>query len=75
MFKMQFFLIRPSSLSITAVWDQNGGFMCDRYGNITKEWSWQTNRSLKIIIQVKTFENFSTFSVSYIQFYILCVYK
>ncbi|XP_050929201.1 uncharacterized protein C3orf20 isoform X1 [Lates calcarifer] len=42
----------PLSLSITAVWDQNGGFMCDRYGNITKEWSWQTNRSLKIIIQL-----------------------
>ncbi|KAM9351761.1 uncharacterized protein C3orf20-like [Symphorus nematophorus] len=44
----------PLSSAITAVWDQDGGFICDRHGNITKEWSWQTGRMLreKIIIQL-----------------------
>ncbi|XP_059192145.1 uncharacterized protein C3orf20-like [Centropristis striata] len=43
----------PLSSAITAVWDQDGGFMCDDHGNITKEWSWHT-RTLteKIVIQL-----------------------
>uniref|UniRef100_A0A3B4VKR3 FAM194 C-terminal domain-containing protein n=1 Tax=Seriola dumerili TaxID=41447 RepID=A0A3B4VKR3_SERDU len=44
----------PLSSSITAVWDQDGGLISDHYGNITKEWSWQTDRALKekIVIQL-----------------------
>ncbi|XP_071351097.1 uncharacterized protein C3orf20-like isoform X2 [Trachinotus anak] len=44
----------PLSSSITAVWDQDGGFISDHYGNITKEWNWQTDRALKekIVIQL-----------------------
>ncbi|XP_068579448.1 uncharacterized protein C3orf20-like [Cebidichthys violaceus] len=44
----------PLSSAITAVWDQAGGFLCDHHGNITKEWSWQTHRTLreKIVIQL-----------------------
>jgi len=36
------------------MWDQDGGFLYDDYGNIAKEWSWQTDRTLrdKIVIQV-----------------------
>ncbi|KAM8892058.1 uncharacterized protein C3orf20-like isoform 2-T2 [Spinachia spinachia] len=42
------------SSAITAVWDQAGGFICDHSGNITKEWSWQTERKPreKIVIQL-----------------------
>ncbi|XP_026167581.1 uncharacterized protein C3orf20-like isoform X2 [Mastacembelus armatus] len=46
----------PSSSrsAIAAVWDQNGGFICDHLGNITKEWHWQTTSTPreKIIIQL-----------------------
>ncbi|XP_036963184.1 uncharacterized protein LOC119024457 isoform X4 [Acanthopagrus latus] len=44
----------PLSCSITAVWDQDGGFICDHHGNITKDWSWQTGRTPreKIVIQL-----------------------
>ncbi|CAJ1056360.1 uncharacterized protein LOC117814340 isoform X1 [Xyrichtys novacula] len=44
----------PVSSAVTAVWDQDGGFMCDQDGNITKEWSWLEYRTLreKIVIQV-----------------------
>ncbi|XP_029288830.1 uncharacterized protein C3orf20-like isoform X2 [Cottoperca gobio] len=44
----------PLTSAITAVWDQDGGFICDHHGKITKEWSWQTDRTLreKIVIQL-----------------------
>lgn len=37
------------------MWDQDGGFICDHHGNITKDWSWQTGRTPreKIVIQVQ----------------------
>ncbi|XP_041652230.1 uncharacterized protein C3orf20-like [Cheilinus undulatus] len=42
------------SSAISAVWDQDGGFVSDHQGNITKEWSWQEYRTPreKIVIQV-----------------------
>ncbi|KAM9754804.1 uncharacterized protein ACNS7B_007558 [Menidia menidia] len=43
----------PHRSAITAVWDQNGGFLYDDDGNITKEWSWQTAGTLKDKIVVK----------------------
>ncbi|XP_015232208.1 PREDICTED: uncharacterized protein C3orf20 homolog [Cyprinodon variegatus] len=45
----------PLYSTITAVWDQGGGLMFDDYGNITKEWSWQTYHTLRgeIIIQTE----------------------
>ncbi|XP_042267790.1 uncharacterized protein C3orf20-like [Thunnus maccoyii] len=44
----------PLSSAITALWDQDGGFICDHYGSITKEWSWQADRALreKIVIHL-----------------------
>ncbi|XP_032379593.1 uncharacterized protein C3orf20 isoform X2 [Etheostoma spectabile] len=44
----------PLSSVITAMWDQHSGFICDHNGNITKEWSWQTDhtRREKIVIQL-----------------------
>ncbi|XP_039989578.1 uncharacterized protein C3orf20-like isoform X3 [Xiphias gladius] len=44
----------PLSSSITAVWDQDGGFISDQYGNKAKEWSWHTDRALKekIVIEL-----------------------
>ncbi|MEQ2247630.1 hypothetical protein ILYODFUR_011214, partial [Ilyodon furcidens] len=44
----------PLSSTITAVWDHDGGFMLDNFGNTTKEWSWQTYHRLRsnVIIQV-----------------------
>ncbi|XP_039881983.1 uncharacterized protein C3orf20-like isoform X1 [Simochromis diagramma] len=42
----------PLSSAVTALWDQNGGFMCDIYGNKTKEWSWKTYHREKIAIQI-----------------------
>ncbi|XP_036003652.1 uncharacterized protein C3orf20 homolog [Fundulus heteroclitus] len=44
----------PLSSTITAVWDKEGGFMLDIYGNTTKEWRWQTFHTLRgnIVIQV-----------------------
>ncbi|XP_069551270.1 uncharacterized protein C3orf20-like [Brachyistius frenatus] len=43
----------PLSSAITAVWDQDGGFMCDHYGNITEEWSWQTDCMLRGKIDIQ----------------------
>ncbi|CAG5957800.1 unnamed protein product, partial [Menidia menidia] len=43
----------PYRSAITAVWDQNGGFLYDDDGNITKEWNWQTAGTLKDKIVVK----------------------
>ncbi|KAF7661689.1 hypothetical protein LDENG_00255930 [Lucifuga dentata] len=44
----------PHSSAITAMWNQDGGFMCDPYGNVTKKWTWQVDLVLtkKIIIQL-----------------------
>ncbi|XP_044049426.1 uncharacterized protein C3orf20-like isoform X2 [Siniperca chuatsi] len=44
----------PLSSAITAVWNQDGGYICDHRGNITKEWRWQTDCTLRenIIIQL-----------------------
>ncbi|XP_026221181.1 uncharacterized protein LOC113165701 [Anabas testudineus] len=44
----------PLSSTIAAVWDQDGGFMCDHSGNITKQWRWKTDHTLrgKIVIQL-----------------------
>ncbi|XP_049430335.1 uncharacterized protein C3orf20-like [Epinephelus fuscoguttatus] len=44
----------PLSSSIRAVWNQDGGFICGHHGDITKEWSWQTDRTPKekIVIQL-----------------------
>ncbi|XP_047451871.1 uncharacterized protein C3orf20-like isoform X3 [Mugil cephalus] len=44
----------PLSSTITTVWDQDGGFICDHDGNITKEWSWQNDLTArdKIVIQL-----------------------
>ncbi|XP_028286153.1 uncharacterized protein C3orf20-like isoform X2 [Parambassis ranga] len=54
----------PVSSVITAVWDPGGGFLCDHYGNITKEWSWQTDRTRrsKIDIQVSDVISVQLFS-------------
>ncbi|KAF3688648.1 FYVE, RhoGEF and PH domain-containing protein 6 Zinc finger FYVE domain-containing protein 24 [Channa argus] len=43
----------PHSSTITAMWDQDGGFMYDHLGNITKEWRWKADNTLrgKIVIQ------------------------
>ncbi|KAI3371175.1 hypothetical protein L3Q82_023797, partial [Scortum barcoo] len=45
----------PLSSATTAVWDQDGGFICDHNGKIIKTWSWQTGRTPreKIVIQVQ----------------------
>ncbi|XP_077424854.1 uncharacterized protein C3orf20-like isoform X2 [Vanacampus margaritifer] len=43
----------PVSSVVTALWDQHGGFMCDREGNLKKEWCWKTNEEQeKIIIKL-----------------------
>ncbi|XP_029008541.1 uncharacterized protein LOC114856871 isoform X3 [Betta splendens] len=44
----------PLSASITALWDQDGGFTCDPLGNITEEWRWTAEPTLrgKVHIQV-----------------------
>ncbi|XP_077373812.1 uncharacterized protein C3orf20-like [Festucalex cinctus] len=43
----------PVSSVVTALWDQHGGFMCDRDGNLKKEWCWKTNEEQeKIIIKL-----------------------
>ncbi|XP_031611520.2 uncharacterized protein C3orf20 [Oreochromis aureus] len=52
----------PLSSAITALWDQNGGFMCDIYGNKTKEWSWKTYHREKIAIQISDHVSVSLFS-------------
>ncbi|XP_041851894.1 uncharacterized protein C3orf20-like isoform X2 [Melanotaenia boesemani] len=54
----------PVSSAITAVWDQDGGFLYDGYGNITKEWSWRNSRTLrdKIVIQLSDLISVRLFS-------------
>ncbi|XP_063765818.1 uncharacterized protein C3orf20-like isoform X2 [Eleginops maclovinus] len=44
----------PLTSAITAVWDQDGGFICEQHGKMTKEWSCQKDRTLKekIVIQL-----------------------
>ncbi|XP_051807829.1 uncharacterized protein C3orf20 isoform X2 [Acanthochromis polyacanthus] len=56
----------PLSSDITAAWDQEGGLMYDSCGNITKEWSWQTNCTPKekIIIQLSDMISVRLFSGS-----------
>lgn len=48
----EFFLICDFSSAVTALWDQDGGFVCDIYGDKTKEWSWKTHHIKRIEIQV-----------------------
>ncbi|XP_054633531.1 uncharacterized protein C3orf20-like [Dunckerocampus dactyliophorus] len=43
----------PVSSVVTAVWDQHGGFMCDRDANMKKEWSWKTEEEAQEKIVVK----------------------
>ncbi|XP_034001911.1 uncharacterized protein LOC117494975 isoform X2 [Trematomus bernacchii] len=43
----------PLTSVITAVWDQDGGFICDQHGKITKEWSCQKDRTLKEKIDIQ----------------------
>ncbi|XP_063335470.1 uncharacterized protein C3orf20-like isoform X3 [Pelmatolapia mariae] len=52
----------PLSSAVTALWDHNGGFMCDIYGNKTKEWSWKTYHREKIAIQISDHVSVSLFS-------------
>ncbi|XP_054865316.1 uncharacterized protein C3orf20 isoform X2 [Amphiprion ocellaris] len=56
----------PVSSDITAAWDQEGGLMYDNCGNITKEWSWQTNCTAKekIVIQLSDMISVRLFSGS-----------
>ncbi|XP_061780282.1 uncharacterized protein C3orf20-like isoform X1 [Nerophis lumbriciformis] len=44
----------PVSSAITAVWDQLGGFICDRNGNMKQEWSWKLDEEVqeKIVVKV-----------------------
>ncbi|XP_065812995.1 uncharacterized protein C3orf20-like [Labrus bergylta] len=44
----------PLSSAVSAVWDQDGGYMSDQHGNVTKEWSWHEYRTPreKIVIKV-----------------------
>lgn len=44
-----------SSLAISAMWDQEGGFRCDQHGVVTKEWRWLTGLTQmeKIVVQVR----------------------
>ncbi|KAM4573886.1 uncharacterized protein C3orf20-like [Odontesthes bonariensis] len=56
----------PLSSAITAMWDQDGGFLYDDYGNIAKEWNWhwQTDCTLrdKIVIQLSDLISVRLFS-------------
>nr|XP_057931844.1 uncharacterized protein C3orf20-like isoform X2 [Doryrhamphus excisus] len=47
------YVIHPGSSVVTAVWDQHGGFMCDRDGNMKKEWSWNIEEEVQEKIIVK----------------------
>ncbi|XP_019737329.1 uncharacterized protein C3orf20 isoform X2 [Hippocampus comes] len=40
----------PVSSAVTALWDQHGGFLCDREGNLKKEWCWKTDREQEKIV-------------------------
>ncbi|XP_030587108.1 uncharacterized protein C3orf20 isoform X2 [Archocentrus centrarchus] len=52
----------PLSSAITALWDQDGGFICDIYGNKSKAWSWKTHHRKKIAIQISDHVSVSLFS-------------
>lgn len=43
------------SRTVSAVWDQEGGFKCDQHGIVTKEWRWLTGlrHMEKIVLQVR----------------------
>ncbi|KAM7003434.1 uncharacterized protein C3orf20-like [Tautogolabrus adspersus] len=45
----------PLSSAVSVVWDQDGGFMSDQHGNLTKEWSWHEYRTPreKIVVKVQ----------------------
>ncbi|XP_074533338.1 uncharacterized protein C3orf20-like [Halichoeres trimaculatus] len=46
----------PVCSAVVAVWNQDGGLMYDRHGNVTKEWSWQGYPAQrKIIIKVSDY--------------------
>ncbi|XP_043980449.1 uncharacterized protein LOC122835438 [Gambusia affinis] len=47
------------SSTISAVWDQDGGFRFDDYGNTTEEWSWPTYRPLRRNITMQVSEEIS----------------
>ncbi|XP_027886984.1 uncharacterized protein C3orf20 [Xiphophorus couchianus] len=47
------------SSTISAVWDQDGGFRFDNYGNTTEEWSWPTYRPLRRNIMMQVSEEIS----------------
>ncbi|CAB1313374.1 unnamed protein product [Coregonus sp. 'balchen'] len=34
-------ITHPLSGTVTAMWDQSGGLMCEQDGAVTKEWTWQ----------------------------------
>ncbi|XP_051915935.1 uncharacterized protein C3orf20-like isoform X2 [Hippocampus zosterae] len=40
----------PVSSAVTALWDQHGGFLCDREGNLKKEWCWKTDQDQEKIV-------------------------
>ncbi|XP_016518635.1 uncharacterized protein LOC103154913 [Poecilia formosa] len=47
------------SSTVSAVWDQDGGFRFDNYGNTTEEWSWPTYRPLRRNITMQVSEEIS----------------
>ncbi|XP_072290532.1 uncharacterized protein C3orf20-like [Eucyclogobius newberryi] len=51
-----------SSSAISAVWDQGGGLMFDHRGRITKEWSWSTRFSKRIVIRISDEISMALFS-------------
>ncbi|XP_029993156.1 uncharacterized protein LOC115421412 [Sphaeramia orbicularis] len=54
----------PLSSTITAAWDQDGGFIWDCDRNISKEWVWQSYNTLKerVIIKVSDLISVQLFS-------------
>ncbi|XP_054894221.1 uncharacterized protein LOC129365206 [Poeciliopsis prolifica] len=47
------------SSTISAVWDQDGGFRFDHFGNTTEEWSWPTYRPPRRHIMMRVSEEIS----------------
>lgn len=49
------------SRTVSAVWDQEGGFQCDQHGIVTKEWRWLTGlrHREKIVLQVRPQSGFT----------------
>ncbi|KAK2842472.1 hypothetical protein Q5P01_012672 [Channa striata] len=54
----------PHSSALTAAWDQDGGFRFDHSGNITKEWRWKADDSMrgKIVMQLSDLISVRLFS-------------